>query len=146
MSYRSWWLVLWNTWMSLEIFHWCVHSSTKFKIPKILLSMSLIWSSNNLPAYLQRCKNIRTCKQCLCKKVPISGKMFAKMYAVLSIKGVMSQFWTFWWHFFGTFFNFMLLFGIFGTIWVFWPFMQIRFVIIYALFRVKLFWLKPCLF
>ena len=42
----------------------------------------------------------------------------------------------------------MLLFGIFWTIWVFWAFytvlLQIRFVIIYTLFRVKLCWLKPC--
>ena len=49
----------------------------------------------------------------------------------------------------GTFWNFMLLFGIFCTIWVFWAFyavlLRIWFVVIYALFRVKLFWLKPCL-
>ena len=36
----------------------------------------------------------------------------------------------------------------FGTIWVFLAFYavlsRIRFVVIYALFRVKLFWLKPC--
>ena len=36
-----------------------------------------------------------------------------------------------------------------GTVWVFWAFYavlsQIRFVIIYALFWVKIFWLKPYL-
>ena len=51
--------------------------------------------------------------------------------------------------FLGTFWNCMLLVGIFWTIWVFWAFytvlLQIRFVVIYALFRVKYFWLKPCL-
>ena len=50
--------------------------------------------------------------------------------------------------FFCTFWNFMLLFGIFCTIWVFWAFYavlsQIIFVVIYALLRVKLFWLNPC--
>ena len=52
--------------------------------------------------------------------------------------------------FFGTLQNFMLLFGIFlNTIWFFLTFYavlsQIRFVIVYALFRVKYFWLKTCL-
>ena len=51
--------------------------------------------------------------------------------------------------FFGTFWNFIFLFVFFCTIWVFfWAFyavlLQIRFVVIYALFWVKLFWLKPC--
>ena len=43
----------------------------------------------------------------------------------------------------------MLLFGIFCTIWVFWAFyaalLRIRFVVIYALFRVKYVLLKTCL-
>ena len=43
----------------------------------------------------------------------------------------------------------MLLFGICCNIWVFLAFYavlsQIRFVVIYALFRVKLFWLEPYL-
>ena len=52
--------------------------------------------------------------------------------------------------FLGTFWNFLLLFCIFFyTIWVFLTFCtvlsRIRFVVIYALFRVKSFWLKPCL-
>ena len=51
--------------------------------------------------------------------------------------------------FFGPFLNFMLLLGIFCNIWVFWALfavlLQIRFVIIYALFWVKYIWLKPCL-
>ena len=47
---------------------------------------------------------------------------------------------------FGTLCNFL---AFFCTIWVFWAFYtvlsRIRFVVIYALFRVNLFWIKPCL-
>ena len=51
--------------------------------------------------------------------------------------------------FVGTFWNFMLLFGFFSlTIRVIWAFyavlLRIRYVLIYALFWVKLLWLKPC--
>ena len=49
------------------------------------------------------------------------------------------------WH---IFFLFMLLFCIFCTIWVFWAFYAvlspIRYVVIYSLFWVNIFWLKPC--
>ena len=66
--------------------------------------------------------------------------MGPKFYAVSLQKWVMSQFRTFW--------NFMFLFFFF-TIWVFWAFYavlsRIIFVVIYALCRVKYFWLKPCL-
>ena len=43
----------------------------------------------------QRCKNIQTCKQGLCKKDSISGKIFAKFHAVLSGKWVMLGFHAF---------------------------------------------------
>ena len=50
------------------------------------------------------------------------------------------------WHILELYVTFWLFFC---TIWVFWAFFPvlswIRFVVIYALFRVKLFWLKPCL-
>ena len=83
------------------------------------------------PAYpVQRCKNIPTCQR-------------------LSRKLVMSRFCVFWVEFFGTFWNFMLLFCIFCTIWVFGAFYavlsQVIIVVIFALFGVKYFWLKPCL-
>ena len=73
----------------------------------------------------QRCKNVRTCEQCLCKKNPISGKIFAKFYAVLSRKLVMSQFCAFWWHFmhilklFVTFWHFFALTGSLGPFTLF---------------------------
>ena len=45
--------------------------------------------------------------------------------------------------------EFYVTFGIFWTIWVFWAFeavlLRIRYVVIYTLFRVRHFWLKPCL-
>ena len=60
----------------------------------------------------------------------------------------MLQFCSFCWHFLahlGT----LCYFWHFGTIWVFWAFYAvlslIRFVVNYALFRVKYFWLKLCL-
>ena len=97
----------------------------------------------------QRCKDVQMCKQCSCKINPISSKIFAKFYPVWSRKWEMSQFCAFWWYFlahFGTLCNFL---AFFCTIWVFWAFYpvlsQIWFVVIYALFWVKLFWLKPCL-
>ena len=51
--------------------------------------------------------------------------------------------------FFGTNLGLYVTFGLFfGTIWVFWAFkavlLHIRFVVIYALFWVNLFLLKPC--
>ena len=44
-----------------------------------LLTVAFMWRR-------QRCKNVRRCEQCLCKKSPISGQTFAKFYAVLSRK------------------------------------------------------------
>ena len=43
-------------------------------------------SSVLAPASNQRCKNVQRCKQCLCKKNLILGKIFAKFYDVLSRK------------------------------------------------------------
>ena len=87
------------------------------------------------------------CKQCLYKMFPSLCKFLAKLYSVLSQKWVMSQFSIFWWNFlahFGTLWSFLL----FCTIWIFLAFyavlLQIRFVVIYALFWEKLFWFKPC--
>ena len=63
--------------------------------------------------YSQRCKNVPTCQQCWCKKNPILGKIFAKFYAVLSRKWVMSGCCAFWWHFlahFGTLCYFLVFF------------------------------------
>ena len=65
-------------------------------------------------------------------------------------KWVMAQFCVLCGILFCMFWNFMLLFGNFSpTIWVFWAFyavlLRTRFVVIYALFLVKYFWLKPCL-
>ena len=94
--------------------------------------------------HVQRCKIVRTCEQYSCKNFPSSGKILAKFYANVSYVAIS----LFLVAFFGTFWNFMLLFGFFLTIWVFWAFyavlLQITFVVIYALFREKLFWLKPC--
>ena len=44
----------------------------------------------------QRCKKVRMCEQCLCKMFPSSGKIWAKFYAALSQKWVMSRFCAFW--------------------------------------------------
>ena len=89
------------------------------------------------------------CQQWWCKKNPISGKIFAKFYAVLSRKWVMLRFRAFWWHFLTHFGTLCYFLAFFGTIWVFWAFyavlLRIRFIVIYALFWVKYFWLKPCL-
>ena len=41
---------------------------------------------------IQRCKNVWTHEQCLCKTVTSLGKIHAKFYAVLLWKGVISQF------------------------------------------------------
>ena len=64
-----------------------------------------------------------------------------KVSNVRILRFLVAFFWTFW--------NFMLLVGIFWTIWVLWAFyadlLQIRFVVIYPLLRVKYFRLKPCL-
>ena len=98
----------------------------------------------------QRCKNVQTCEQCSCKKNPISGKIFAKFYAVLSRKGVMSRILTFWWLLLAHFGSLCVFFWHFFslTFWLFWAFYavlsQSRFVLIYALFWAKLFWLKLC--
>ena len=112
---------------------------------KLTIFMIICIKKGN-PAFAQRCKNVQTCKQCLCKKNPISGKIFAKVYAVLSRKWVMSQFCACWWHF-GTLCPFL---AFFGTIWIFWAFnpvlSRIRFVVIFTLFQVKYLWLKPYLF
>ena len=88
------------------------------------------------------------CKQWLCKKNPFLGKIFAKFYAVLSRKWVCRDFTLFG----GIFQHILELYCTFWhfccTIWVFWAFYadlsRIRFVVIYALFLVKLFLLKPC--
>ena len=107
------------------------------------LNDNILWTNH------QSCKNVQRCKQCLCKKNPILGKIFAKCYAVLSRKWVMSRFRAFWWHFFAHFGTLCYFLAFFCTIWVFLAFYavlsQIRFVVIYALVRVKYFWLKPCL-
>ena len=90
----------------------------------------------------QICKNIQTCEQCLCKKNPILGKIFANFYAVLSRKWVISRIRAFWWHFLAHFGSLCYFLALFCTIWLFWAFYavlsQSRFVIIYSLFLVKL--------
>ena len=66
----------------------------------------------------QRCKNVPTIQQCLCKKNPISGKIFAKFYAVLLRKWVMLRFHTFVVALvphFGTLFYFLMFFAFFGS-------------------------------
>ena len=82
------------------------------------------------------------------KKNHIWGKIFAKFYAVLSVKSVMAQFCIFWWHFIAHFGTLCYFFGIFCSILVLLVFyavlLQIRFVVIYALFQLKYFLLKPC--
>ena len=99
---------------------------------------------------MQRCKNVRTCKQCLCKKNPISGKIFAKFYAVLFKKvsnvPILRFLVAFYAHFetFCYFLAFFCTYQVFGAFYA--VFSQIRFVIIFAPFGVKLLWLKPCLF
>ena len=87
---------------------------------------------------VERANNVHVIKN------PISGKIFAKCYAVLSRKWVMSRFCTFWWHFlvhFGSLCYFFLAFCC--TIWVFRAFKavlsQIRFVVIYTLFWINYF-------
>ena len=44
------------------------------------MSLALLVS----PCLSQRCKHVRTCKQCLCKMFSSSGKFFAKFYGVLT--------------------------------------------------------------
>ena len=77
------------------------------------------------------------------KKNPILGKIFTKFYAVLPTKC------AFWCNFFEHFGILCYFLAFIGTIWVFWAFhtvlSQIRFVVNYALFQVKYFWLKPFL-
>ena len=70
-------------------------------------------------SFYQRCKNVRTCEQCLCKMFPCSGKILAKIFAVLSPKWVMLRFRTFWWHFLAHFETLYYFFCIFWTIWNF---------------------------
>ena len=94
----------------------------------IFNSQNVFW----LIYFWQRCKNVQTCKQCSCKKNLISGKIFAKFYAVLSRKLVMSRFCAFWWHFLAHF----------GSLCLLRFFVRIRFLVIYALFWVKYTWLK----
>ena len=94
-------------------------------------------------------KNVPMWQQCWCKKNSILGKIFAKFYTVLSRKLIMSQFCAFWWHFLANFLTLCYVLSFFCTIWVFWAFYavlsQVILVVIYALFWVKYFWLKPCL-
>ena len=85
------------------------------------------------------------CEQCFCKTFASSGKILAKFYTVLSQKQVMSQFFvSFFLAYFG---NLCYFLANFLTVWFFWAFYdvlsQIRLVVIYSLFWVKLFWLKP---
>ena len=67
---------------------------------------------------------------------------------VEEVINVVSQFCAFWCHFlahFGTScYFFKIFFALFGLLVFYAVLSKIRFVIIYALFRVKLFWLKPC--
>ena len=89
----------------------------------------------------QRCKNVPTCQQCWCKKILVRVKSW--------------QNFTLFCREFEYLHNFALFGGIFWhilelyvTLCVFWAFyavlLRIKFVIIYAVFRVKYFWLKPC--
>ena len=103
---------------------------------------------NPLPsgAEMQKHTNVQTM---FVLKNPILGKIFAKFYAVLTRNWVMSRICAFWWHFFAHFGTLCYFLAFFCTIWLFWTFyailLQSRFVIIYALLWVSIFWLKPCL-
>ena len=83
------------------------------------------------------------------QKNPISGKIFAKFYAILVEKVSNVAILRFLGHFLVYFESKCYFLAFICTIWVVWAvytfFLQTRFVIINALFREKLFWLKPCL-
>ena len=122
-------------------------------ISGLLIFSPVLWvsSSCNTPSVThsdQICKNEWMCQQCLCKMFPNSGENFSQILRCLVAKMSYVASLRFFVSFFGTFWNLMLLFCFFGTIWVFWAFcavlLQIRLVVIYAIFWVKLFWLKPC--
>ena len=104
-------------------------------------------------ANCQRWKNVRTCEHCSCKMFPSSGKILVKFNTVLLQKWVLSQFCAFcnnFWHILEHYVTFFVFFALFGSFWFFYAvFLQIRFVKIYAPFRIKSFWLacvKSCIF
>ena len=86
----------------------------------------------------QRCKNVPTCQQCLCKK-----------NLVLLRKLVMLRFCAFCWHFWHILELHVTFWHFFCTIWVFLGllhcFVAIQICHNLRTFLVKYFWLKPCL-
>ena len=52
----------------------------------LLKNLNDLGQNLKIAIIMQRWKNIQMCHQCLCKKNPIWGKIFAKFYAVLSRK------------------------------------------------------------